>query len=867
MPKDPKYEYVRVRTRKDKEKDRDGDTRSVAGSSVTTIRDRRHRNSFTSQPSSSGDTVAPTAASSCQDVPLEQLPALPETEESESASNGTSPILRTTSNISNPTSISSPFSIETPATLQPYLEESKEESVLTMDASRQVAKGTEWIGPRPDGQHQSEVADSMTPKPRAGTDPFASYSENTMKEGLGSRIDTNKISEGHHVLDKPRKSSPDETDKIYSWAKGSDGARQYFHISQMGNPFLPPGSSLDSALMLQPTSDSYSHQTPSSTLSPPSPPPRNNPELQTHSTTNIQPPAAKVHRHLARLEDPPQRLPSPVISDVSRTFTFPSPMASVQPPAPQQQHPYSNTMSHLVYPPGLDHPANLLHRIENALPDISALIGLYQNTCSHLAARDQHISDLAAQKAAQAERLNDRIGRLSDRIESMLKDQAAQVNKLKSEIAHGEDKYRKMQSSCVKERQLKEEARTTNANLKKRYEEMQQKHREALESLQHKFAEEKALLVKDHTFHKEQLMEEVRSTARLADETLVAKVTGLERMHDLERKSQEDRWSRRMHDLECDRSNSEAAVALKRKEVEEIRQESHKSTEAWITEREAIKKAEADQRRITAAQYQKEKDNMRTSIETVVAQQRAEIQELNAKYRDEIDELRQVLAGTHEHYKSEIQAATDAFRNEKEVYRKATEDASSRQILDMQDKARDLQKEKDSLQRLQRSPQSQRSDELQESIPKLQKEKDPVPQPRGPSQSRRSSEIDRHRENLEQPQRETLAKMPSRGHSRTRQQEDCHDKSGRTLNDGDVSSSKCFNDKARVTKARGEECVQSRSSTPAPKEDRAKANRASVMYGSSTNAKAKSSSAEAHSKGGQYKAENGQRGQGERRTS
>lgn len=151
-----KYEYVRYRKAKDKDKERDG--RSTAAGSV--IVRKTHKDSSSTKGIASGETASQAPLDTQSIAAIDQLPPLPESE-------STSPILRTTSNVSHG-SRASPSQVPTPASLQPYLESDAGESDFGTGDS--VLEGSrEWIGPRPEHSlSRSETPEAVTPKAHRG---------------------------------------------------------------------------------------------------------------------------------------------------------------------------------------------------------------------------------------------------------------------------------------------------------------------------------------------------------------------------------------------------------------------------------------------------------------------------------------------------------------------------------------------------------------------------------------------------------------------------------------------------------------------------------------------------------------------------
>ncbi|KAL9126308.1 MAG: hypothetical protein Q9217_004620 [Psora testacea] len=707
MPlKDPRYEYVRSRPRKEKDRDHERETRSVGGSSTTTtIRDRKHRNSITSNPTGSSETASQASATLYQDMPLEQLPPLPETEESESASTATSPIVRTNSNITNPTSRNSPSQIDTPAKLQPYLE-SVCDTASTTTATNQKSDSEEWIGPNPDAASSSHPLDSLTPTPKPSNSigSAGSVTAYQVPEQPSELVASKDPVSGDVVQIE---SSGEVNATVYSCA--GDGRRHehnYYH-SQMVNPFLPTSRAPPQERKLTTTR------------------PKANPQEWFRLAPKAPSPPLPTRRSPpVRLE--PTHRPShgpPMTSKMGSGYEYP--MVPAPSPIPMHQT-YSNPLPYPSAPPMIDHPANLLRRIGGVLPDIVALMDLYNNTHHLLMARDSHIARLQAQKAAEAQQQDARIERLTEEIESVLNKHAAQVRKLKDGLSELEEKHSQLEESQSKERRLKEEARAAHASFKTQQAEVEKQHEEDVHQMKQDFADEKANIIADHSARERDLLDRMQSEAHIAEETLAARIAEMTRKHEIDKQAHEECWLRHKQDIENAYAKMcrelENTISMQGKLLEDEQRNFSRARDGWDEERHQLKKGAEEQHQMVAAKHLKEIVDMQRTMEGALSRQQSEAQDTILKLRRENDELRHQLEATHAHYKSEIQGAATNLRREKEEYAKVTDAALSRQKLELQDTIRQLQKDKEDLLRSRMPSQSRQNTESGETISKLQRE-------------------------------------------------------------------------------------------------------------------------------------------------
>ena len=823
-PKDPKFEYVRVRARKDRDKDRDkdnrSDTRSVAESNITTIRDRKHRSSFSSSQRDLTETSTQASSATYQDLPLEQLPALPETEESEGASTATSPLVRTSSNASNPTTRLSPQSIKTSVKLQPYLE-SEPDISSSISMAKSMSESQEWIGPRVDtAMSADDPLDSMTPTPRPKKDPLEFAGSVLTKKDSDASFNIESQASPPPDIDNQGRLIADTNAMVYTWVGSENAQEQNIHSPKMPNPFLQPGNdSNDAPKRNSAALDKVPYRIPAP--DPPlrrSSPPKPSNRAQEKTDQRYQP---RIEHHpLVRVGAPSPLPNNPSTSEMGAPPPFPWPMI----PAPSpiaMHHTHSNPLPYPAGPPRMDHPAHILHRIGSVLPDIGALMNLYQETCGILIARDRHISDLQAQKAAEAEQMNRRIDRLTTEIESLLSRHASQVSRLKGEINRWEREYSELQDSLHQEKRLRDETQTANANLKGKHEQMKKRHQHKLEETHSNFSSEIDRITTKHAEEKREYTEQAKAveaglTSSIAEmeerhkaddqqnALLTKRIADIERRNELERQENEQQWQQHLRDIEDQHAGRchdlESAFRTKETVFEEERRqfllakddwdkERETMLRHWETDRNTFEKAAKEKSQALVKKHQKEQDDLQRSMGDVLSRQNAEAQELIAKLEQETIELRRSLDRTHDHYKSEIQTAMDNFVKEKESYYRTTESTFSCQVGELRDTIQSLEKEKETLLRARGSSETRQTSEARETIVKLQREIEAL-----------------RNERLDEKEKTPKLAVP-------------------------------------------EDDNASRSSTPAPKEDKNKLKRASAMYGSGTSLKSKGPAFELSGKG------------------
>lgn len=763
MPsQDPKYQYVRVRSHKNKDKDREKDTRSIAesstGSNLTTIRDRKHRGSFTSTSGASTETSSQVPGANCEDVALEQLPPLPETEESEGTSAATSPIMKTTttSHLSaSRTRHSPPLTFDTPDNLQPYLE--SEPDTCSAVSAADSTDNQEWIGPvMRSASSTGDQSDLLTPtaKPRRNPlDPIQEAQDQSQQGKHEGSTPVESAGQGNHG-----RSITEMNERVFSWANQDGRESQFIHPSHPINPFLhtrqrsPPQEHPNlSRVQPQPQTKDRTTKEPKSPA-PPTEPQRSSPPEASKLASELQPrpsvrPGSKTPMHpLARVEAPPpapmpppawQPQHSPQMTDFGIPPNHPWHPSHQLIPSPMHQ-PMPPPMHFPISPPTqhVPDPAHLLHRVGSALPDIFALMDLYYGTYNILVERDRCIAEMQSRQAAESEARDLRIEKLRSEIESVLRTKDDECKRLNERIGEWEERNQDTAEDCSIERSLKEEARALHAKLKAKHDDVKRKHAVSLADMTAAFVAEKGSMKEAHESEKKAWDEYLQKVRRAAEEHLTARLAELEELHAVQRQELAREWNGQMHELEQKHGNTiqELQDAIKRKNetIEEEKRNHSQLQRNWDQDR--------DEERRTLRKFLEDEKTITTNL------------------RRENDELRRSLDRARSHYASEIKEAPFRFAREKEEHRSATETALARQDKDAQDAIAPLQKEKRDLSAL---AEAKSQDDRGKSIP-VQKfsastSKSEPSRPLSPSRAEKEVELPRAVSNPEKTQTQKVA--------------------------------------------------------------------------------------------------------------
>ena len=731
MPnQDSKYQYVRVRSHKnkDKDKDREKDTRSIAESStssnLTTIRDRKHRGSFVSTSGASTETSSQAPGANCEDVALEQLPPLPETEESEGTSAATSPIMRTISHTSAPKSRTSPpLTYDTPDNLQPYLE-SEPDTGSTVSAT-DSGDNQEWIGPvMKSASSTGDQSDLLTPtaKPRRNPlDPFQAAQDQSQQEKHEGGVSVESAGQAN-----PGRSISEMNERVFSWANHDGQESQSIYPSHLVNPFLhtrqhSPPQEYSNLSKVQPqpqTKDRTIRE--SKTPAPPSEPQRSStpeapkPAGEPQQRPSIRPSSKTPMHPLARVEAPPAApmpppawppQPSPPMTEFGIPPNHPwhpsqqiIPSTMHQPMPPPMQFPIPPPTQHVP------DPAHLIHRIGSALPDIVALMDLYYGTYNTLVGRDRCIAEMQSQQAAESEARDLRIERLRSEIESVLKTNDDECKRLNGKILEWEERHQNIAEECSSERRLKEEARALHAKLRVRHEDVKRKHAASLAEMNAAHVAEKGSMKEAHDGEKKAWDDHLQEVLCAGKEHLTARLDELEKRHEVQRQELMMAWNATMQEVEQKHGKTiqelQDAIKERNEIVEEEKRNYSQSRRNWDQDRNSM-----------LSHWDEERKTLRESLE--------DERTISTDLRRDNEELHRSLDRIRSYYASEIKDATSRFAMEKEEHRSATETALARQHKDAQDAIAVLQKEKRDLSSSAREASQTRQAHLQREVETL----------------------------------------------------------------------------------------------------------------------------------------------------
>jgi len=280
-----------------------------------------------------------------------------------------------------------------------------------------------------------------------------------------------------------------------------------------------------------------------------------------------------------------------------------------------------------------DDTAELLHRIQDAIPDIHLLLQRYRETSGRVGMQENMIRQAELQTAEALKQKEMYIEQLAKETDSKSQKHAAETSKLRLEIGNLEEKHKELLESMISSKESRAELEATHDAWKEQVE-------------------------KDYEIRERSLKVEAQGKmeAEAAVESIIAQmgsvrlreIDGLEAKWRQERKELEDSYTRNIKDLEAALEDCRAGLenALRRE------REGH---ESWNKERESLHRSRDEQRAALCREWEDERRSLLTHHERSLEELQRELQRgrrsrtphhgSNSKMEEENERPRQQIEG------------------------------------------------------------------------------------------------------------------------------------------------------------------------------------------------------------------------------
>jgi hypothetical protein len=276
-----------------------------------------------------------------------------------------------------------------------------------------------------------------------------------------------------------------------------------------------------------------------------------------------------------------------------------------------------------------DDTAELLHRIQGAIPDIHLLLQRYRETSGRLGMQESMIRQAELQTAEALRQKEIYIEQLAKEMDSKSQKHAAETSKLRLEIGNLEEKHKELLESVISSRESRAELEATHDAWKEQFEKDYEVRERSLKvEAQGKMEAEAAV---------ESIIAEMGSM-RLTE------LRGLEAKWGQERKELQDSYTRNTKDLE-------AALEDCRADLENALRREQEGHEIWHKERESLHRSRDEQRTALWREWEEERRSLLTHHERSLEELQRELRSRtphhgsNSRMEDENERLRQQIDG------------------------------------------------------------------------------------------------------------------------------------------------------------------------------------------------------------------------------
>lgn len=294
--------------------------------------------------------------------------------------------------------------------------------------------------------------------------------------------------------------------------------------------------------------------------------------------------------------------------------------------------------------------AELLQRIQVAIPDLYKLVHRHRETSDRLGEREQVIREKEVQRTAEIRQKESLIEKLGKELDDVRTKYSAESSKLRLEIGNMEEKHKELQERASTEQKAKDEMRLKNrdqeaemARMAREYDEDSAKLIRDLDSWKRKASQDASALKDDLQRQRQEL--EAASQAQLGRMSQIhAQEKDILNSTLTQCKKEAEGHAHARQAIEKIADTRQKAIDDSRRQHTEEKQSWEKERQAmirrWDEERVGLGKGSEEQRKILIAQHESEKGDIRKSHEISDARLRKQAQEDMSHLQEEVGRLK-----------------------------------------------------------------------------------------------------------------------------------------------------------------------------------------------------------------------------------
>ena len=283
-----------------------------------------------------------------------------------------------------------------------------------------------------------------------------------------------------------------------------------------------------------------------------------------------------------------------------------------------------------------DDPADLLQRIQGAIPDLQSLLHHYKETSGQLSDKETKLQATEAQKSETIRNRETQINQLSKELDEVKNKHHAECSKLRLELGNVEEKHKELQENLALEQKSKEEVQASLQTSATHIKEMQQKWENEKATLKQELTAKEKTMSDEYTAKQKVLEENSNHQTRDTEVTLQARLDEKDKLHQQEIGTFQLGEVRRKKSLVA-RHNSELQglhdIIAQNKTARDESRTRH--ADSWSKEREELKlqwnqerinlgQGFEEDRRKLVEQHRTERNRMLDEHETLLAKQKKE---------------------------------------------------------------------------------------------------------------------------------------------------------------------------------------------------------------------------------------------------
>lgn len=330
-----------------------------------------------------------------------------------------------------------------------------------------------------------------------------------------------------------------------------------------------------------------------------------------------------------------------------------------------------------------DDPADLLQRIQGAIPDLQSLLHHYKETSGQLSDKETKLQATEAQKSETIRNRETQIHQLSKELDEVKNKHHAECSKLRLELGNVEEKHKELQENLVLEQKSKEDVQASLQTSTTHIEEMQQKWENEKATLEQLFSAKEKTMSDEYSAKQRVLEESSNHQTRDSEAILQTRLDEQDKLHQQEISTFQLSEVRRKKSLVA-RHDSELRglqdIIVQNKKARDESRIRH--ADSWSKEREMLELQwsqkcislgqdfEEDQRKLVE-QNRTERNRMQDEHETSLARQKKEsdyekaelrriIKRLEARNAKLSEDLQKSVTSLNEE-NSRLQKIADAF--------------------------------------------------------------------------------------------------------------------------------------------------------------------------------------------------------------